>query len=184
MEEENIETTDSLNGEVEEVVETETVESLKAKNQSLYERLKKAEGFERDADGAWVKKTEPEVKTKSEPKAKKSDDLDYGQKAFLVANGIKGEKELSLVKEAMKESGKTLEQVLESKYFQSELESLREIDRTEKATPTGKRSSNNSMDSVEYWMSKPMSEVPKEMRTKVVNARLAKEQGGGVFYNS
>ena len=183
MEEENIETTDSLNGDVEEV-ETETVETLKAKNQSLYERLKKAEGFERDADGAWIKKAEPEPKPKKEPLAKKSDDLDYGQKAFLVANGVKGEKETDLVKEMMKESGKTLEQVLESKYFQSELENLRELDKTEKATPTGRRTSNASMDSVEYWLSKPMSEVPKEMRSKVVNARLAKEQGGGVFYNS
>jgi len=88
------------------------------------------------------------------------------------------------VKEAMGESGKTLEQVLESKYFKTELDNLREINRSEQAVPQGRRTSNNSADNVEYWMSKPMSEVPKEMRAKVVNAKLAKENGGGVFYNS
>jgi len=189
MEEEKIENIDSLNdGGVVNEQETETVETLKAKNQSLYERLKKAEGYERDDDGAWIKKPEPEVKPKTEPKtepkAKKSDDFDYGQKAFLIANGIKGEKEINLVKEAMGESGKTLEQVLESKYFKTELDNLREINRSEQAVPQGRRTSNNSADNVEYWMSKPMSEVPKEMRAKVVNAKLAKENGGGVFYNS
>jgi len=39
-------------------------------------------------------------------------------------------------------------------------------------------------DSVDYWMSKPIEEVPPEMRIKVVNARLAKEKTKGVFYNS
>jgi len=43
MEEEKIENIDSLNdGGVVNEQETETVETLKAKNQSLYERLKKA----------------------------------------------------------------------------------------------------------------------------------------------
>ena len=182
MEEENIETTDSQNGEVEEVIEEETVDSLKAKNQSLYEQLKKAKGFERDEEGHWVK---PEPKTEpKEIKSKKSDDLDYGQKAFLVANGVKGEAETKLVREAMRESGKTLEQVLESKYFQSELENMRELAKTKDATPTGRRTSNASVDSVEYWMSKPIADVPKEMRIKVVNARLEKESGKGAFYNS
>ena len=45
--------------------DSEEIKSLKQKNQSLYEQLKKAKGFERDKDGKWIKKPEkptPEVK--------------------------------------------------------------------------------------------------------------------------
>jgi hypothetical protein len=110
--------------------------------------------------------------------------LDYGQKAFLIANGIKGEAEMKFVQDAMKDSGKTLEQILDSKYFQSELEEMREITKTTEATPSGKRSGNVPTDNVEYWMTKPMEEVPKEMRIKVVNAKLKQSESKGVFYNS
>jgi hypothetical protein len=33
-------------------------------------------------------------------------------------------------------------------------------------------------------MAKPIEEVPKDMRIKVVNARLAKDKAKGKFYNS
>jgi hypothetical protein len=39
-------------------------------------------------------------------------------------------------------------------------------------------------DSVEYWMAKPIEEVPAEMRTKVVNAKISKDKNKGNFYNS
>lgn len=124
-----------------------------------------------------------EAKTTQAP-TKKSNGLDYGQKAFLVANGVKGEAETKLVQDFIKETGKTLEQVLESKYFQAELSDMRELQATAKATPTGKRSGSMATDSVEYWMTKPIEDVPAEMRTKVVNAKIAKEQSAGHFYNS
>ena len=183
MEEETIVDIDTTTDEVEEVEAEETVESLKEKNQALYEQLQKSKGKTRDEDGKWVKKeTKPAIKVES---PSKSNELDYGQKAFLVASGIKGEAETKLVRDAMRESGKSLEQVLESKYFQSELESHRELANTTKASDGLKgRRSNTQTDSVEYWMSKPIAEVPPEMRIKVVNARIAKEKGGGVFYNS
>lgn len=46
------------------------VDTLKQRNQSLYEQLKKAKGFERDENGQWVKKEpkKPEVKEKSTAK--------------------------------------------------------------------------------------------------------------------
>jgi len=113
-----------------------------------------------------------------------SDGLDYGQKAFLIANGIKGEAEIKFAEEVMRETGKTLEQVLGSKFFQAELEERRELAKTAEATPSGKRSGSSTIDSVEYWLTKPIEDVPKEMRTQVVNARLKQEQTKGVFYNS
>lgn len=124
-------------------------------------------------------------KVKEAPvKKNKSDGLDYGQKAFLVANGIKGEDETKLVEQYMSETGKTLEQVLESKFFKSELEEMRELLRTKNATPEGKRPSSVPTDSVDYWMTKPIEEVPQEMRIKVVNKKLEQSQSKGVFYNS
>lgn len=152
-------------------VEEEEVD-WKAKAEELDGRLRRAET-----------KLAKKAEVKPEP-TKQSDGLDYGKKAFLVANGIKGEAETKLVEEVMASTGKTLEQVLESKYFQAELEERREIARTSEATPSGKRSGNTASDSVEYWMSKPIEEVPQEMRIKVVNAKLAQGTSKGVFYNS
>jgi hypothetical protein len=114
----------------------------------------------------------------------KSTTLDYGQKAFLIANGIKGAEETGLVQSIMESSGKSLDEVIESGYFKSELKSLREAKATESAIPKGtKRGSGNGVDSVEYWLAKgtlPSADQP-ELRQKVVNARIKAESNSNVF---
>ena len=144
---------------------TETLEAKKARLTGQLARVNKDLGI-----------TAPEVK-------QKSDGLGYGEKAFLVANGIKGE-ETKLVEDAMKKTGGTLEEVLDNPYFQAQLKETRDLAGTKLATPTGKRSGGVPTDSVEYWMAKPMEEVPQEMRIKVVNAKLAKDKNGITFYNT
>lgn len=129
-------------------------------------------------DGTYRK---PETK-----KATASNDLDYGAKAFLAVQGIKGADEIKLVKEFMSNTGKDLDSVVESKHFKAELEEMRELKKTAEATPTGsKRSGQSARDSVEYWVAKgelpPVSEP--ELRRKVVNARMKKETAKSVFYN-
>lgn len=116
--------------------------------------------------------------------SKKSNDLDYGEKAYLTANGIKGAKEFEFVKAELKASGENLDNLLENDYFKSKLEKFREINKTADAIPKGGRSNSVPTDSVEYWMAKPIEEVPKDMRAKVVNAKLTKDKDKGVFYNS
>lgn len=162
----------------------ESVETLKQKNQSLYEQLKKAKGFTRDEDGKWIKKTEP--KSTREESKQKSNDLDYGEKAFLYAHDlkIKGEKETELVKNFMKETGKKLEQVLDSKYFQAELNEMRELQRTADATIKGKDSKGIKIDSIEYWAGKDFKDVPKEFKAKVIEYKLQNDKSKNVFYNS
>ena len=124
-------------------------------------------------------------KSENKEPAKKSDGLDYGSKAFLTANGIKGSKEFEFVQNELKQSGEELEALLENDYFKSRLEKFRNLNKTEEATPTGKRGNGVPTDSVDYWMSKPISEVPKDMRIKVVNAKIEKEKSSkGTFYNS
>lgn len=115
----------------------------------------------------------------------KSDELDYGQKAFLVANGVKEQDEMKLVTSIMKDTGKTLDDVLQSKYFLSELQEMREAKVTANAVPSGtKRTGQSAQDSVEYWLAKGELPSDRELRTKVVNARYNAEKNKNVFYNS
>ena len=124
------------------------------------------------------------AKKTAEKESSKSDGLDYGQKAFLTSSGIKGAKEFDFVQAEMKASGQDLDSLLENDYFKSKLEKFRALAQTADATPTGKRSSGVATESVEYWATKPIEEVPKDMRIKVVNFKLQKDQNKGVFYNS
>lgn len=130
------------------------------------------------------KKLGLEVQKPEKKASKKSDDLDYGAKAYLTANGIKGSKEFDFVQSELKASGEDLDSLLENDYFKARLEKFRNLNKTAEATPRGQRSSAPSVDSVEYWSTKPIDEVPVEMRAKVVNARLDKEKNKAVFYNS
>lgn len=116
--------------------------------------------------------------------SKKSDDLDYGAKAFLKASGIENT-EFDFVKDELKKSGlKDLESLLDNPYFKAELENRRELVKTKNATIKGKASNQVATDSVEFWLTKPIDEVPREMRYKVIQAKLKKETNTGVFYNS
>lgn len=152
---------------------TESTIDWEAKAKEYEGRLKRAE--------TKLKKSSEKL---AESKPSTSNGLDYGMKALLRSEGIKGEAETKLVQEYMRETGKDIESVLDSKHFKAELEDLRELAKSAAATPAGKGSNNSSIDSVEYWMTKDIADVPKEMRIQVVNARLKQEKSGGVFYNS
>lgn len=155
--------------EVKEEKPAETLEDRRARLQRQLAQTNKKLGIEEEKP---VKKTS------------KSNDLDYGEKAFLTASGIKGSKEFDFVKDELRQSGQDLDALLENDYFKSRLTSFRELNKTSEAIPTGKRSGGVATDSVEYWMAKPIEDVPKDMRPKVVNAKLAKNESKGVFYNS
>ena len=119
--------------------------------------------------------------------SKKSEGFDWGEKAYLTSNGIKGSDEHEFTQKLQKQTGLDLDSLLEDTYFQTKLNEFREQKATTNATPSGtKRSNNSSVDTVEYWIAKgelpPKDQV--EMRRKVVNARLKKEDSKGVFYNS
>lgn len=119
-------------------------------------------------------------------KQTKSEDFDLAQKAFLVASGVKGKDEMALVKDIMSATGKGIDDILESKHFQAELKELRAAKATDEAVVSGsKRSSQSSRDTVEYWLGK--GELPpsdqRELRAKVVNARIKAEKNKNVFAN-
>ena len=114
----------------------------------------------------------------------KSNDFGYDVKAYLKASGITAD-EFDFVKAEMKSAGiKDVDALLENKYFQSKLEEHREVSRTAEATPKGNRSGGVATDSVEYWLSKPIEEVPASKRREVVNAKLDREKNQSKFYNT
>lgn len=127
-----------------------------------------------------------EPKDSPKDKAPKSGELDYGQKAFLVASGVKGPEEIALAVEFMENTGKSLEQVVESKFFNAELKELREGKASADAIPKGsKRTGQSSRDSVDYWLAK--GEMPEntpenqELRRKIVAAKYKAATTGSNF---
>lgn len=116
---------------------------------------------------------------------KKAGELDRMDKAVLRLEKITSEDEISLVQTIMKETGKDLESVLASKYFQAELKELRDLAATKEATPDGtKRSGQSASDTVDYWIAK--GELPKDpaLRTKVVNEKIKRAKSVSQFSDS
>lgn len=191
-ENEVIEKDDEKEVEVDDIVETkdddgndttdwkalalERQESAK-KNQGIAKRYKTKLNKLKEAPEKKPDKKDPPSKSENK------DEFDYGQKAFLIANGIKGSKETEFVEEELKKAGGNLDGLLENEYFKDRLKEFREINKTSEATPKGTRS-GKSTDSIDYWMTKPMEEVPKELRAEVVNAKLEKDKKKTHFYNS
>ncbi len=177
-----IEVIDSLNNENVDEVKTQLAseaDALNKTNSQLYKRAKKAEGFTYNKDTkGWEKKEKKVEPTKTE------NGLDYGQKAFLVANGIKGAEETALVEEFIAESGKELDDAINSQYLQAKLKGLRTAQKNDLATPKGSKRSNTTVrDTTEYWIKKgelPPANNP-ELRRKVVNAKLKKQTSGNKF---
>jgi len=128
------------------------------------------------------KEVKPEVKPEIE--SKPTGEFDYAQKAYLAANGFKDADELKVAQDIIKATGKSLDEVIESKYFLAEINELREQKKTKDAIPSKtNRSGNSSKDNVDYWINK--GELPPkdqwELRTKVVNERIKRENGKNIF---
>jgi len=123
-------------------------------------------------------------KNKLQKEPKKSDDFGLDVKGYLKASGI-ASTEFDFVKAEMKASGETdIDSLLENDYFKAKLEKHRETTKTKDAVPTGKRSGGVATGSVDYWLAKPIEDVPADMRREVVNAKLKQENSQGKFYNS
>lgn len=112
----------------------------------------------------------------------KPGELNDGQLAFLIAKGIEADDEVALIQQVMKDTGKPLKEVVASKYVQAELKEMREAQTTKDATPSAsRRASASSKDNVDYWLTKPFADVPKELRSKVLAAREARERNDDPF---
>jgi len=123
----------------------------------------------------------------NEPKAEKAskeDGLDRMDKAILRMEKITSSEEMELVESIKKETGKDVESILESRYFQAELKAMREDKLSEDAMPSKtKRSSQSGTGTVEYWIAKgemPPASEPK-LRNDYVNAKIQRAKAGSQF---
>jgi hypothetical protein len=114
----------------------------------------------------------------------KPGELDRVDRAVLRTEKITDAKEIELVQSWMKDTGKTVEQILENKHFLNDLKDLRELEASDDATPEGKkRAGGSARNTVEYWIAKgelPPASEP-ELRTKVVNAKMAQKKAVSNF---
>lgn len=129
------------------------------------------------------KKANPPKEPEKPDQSQDKKEFGYAEKAYLRAEGIEA-KHFPFVKEAMEDTGKSIEDILASKYFQAELKERREADATEEAIPEGtKRGGTAARDTVDYWLKK--GELPPydqtELRRKVVNERIKQEGEGSKF---
>jgi hypothetical protein len=136
------------------------------------EQLMKKHGFEDS--------TEPTTKTND----KKSDELGYGELAYLRSFEITDQAEIDLAQQVMQDTGKSLKDVLNNKYFQADLKEMREAAQADAAIPDSKHGKEGSAkDGVDYWIQKgelpPANQV--QLRRDVVNARMKKETDGSKF---
>lgn len=148
--------------------------ALATKYQGIAKRFKTKVEKAKETPAPPVEKKEPA----------KSDELGFAEKAYLNSEGVKGSKAHDLVKKVMKETGKSLEDVISSKFFRAELKEMEEVDAAKNAVPDGKnRSAQSARDSVEYWIGKnelpPRDQV--ELRRQVVNARIKNEKNVNQF---
>lgn len=160
--------------------ESETVEEVEESTEDEEQDVDwKAEALKYKAILARNKEKKADAPKVEEQK----DGFGYDVKAYLKASGIKAD-EFDFVKKELKSFNGDVEELIENDYFQAKLEKQRAIKKTDDATPKGKRTGNVATNSVEYWMGKPLEDVPADMRIKVVNAQIEKDKNRGIFYNS
>lgn len=161
------------------IKERESITDLNEKNRQLFERAKKAEGFQKDDDGNWIKIIEKKP-AKSEKKTTTDGSLDLGAKAYLKANGIT---EYDFVTKQMEDSGiSDVEVLIENGYFKQALQTHRDVKAVEAATPKNGRSASgvDQKSTVEYWAQKgelpPNTPENRQLRVDVVNYKESLEK--------
>lgn len=136
-----------------------------------------------------ISELETKIPKEPEPQNKKesqSENLDYGQLAFYNSKSdsekLELDEDIEYLKDQVKETGKSQTYILGSKWFQSELKARKETRVSKNAVPSGSsRSTTTAKDSADYWLDKPFSDVPAEMKAKVVARRMEKEKSGSDF---
>ena len=195
MEQENNEVIASQNDQTENELEGLDSDALKEKyqklndnfkeisdkNRQLFERAKKAEGFEKDEDGTWVKIIrEKDIKKPEAKKPAKSGELDYGLLAFHNSKSdstrIEHEEDIEFLKNEIEKSGKTQQELLSNKYFLEDIKGRQEERELKSATPSHSSRSGVTKKDLSYWMNRPYAEVPQDMRYKILDAIKEREQ--------
>lgn|SRR3990167_796437 len=172
---------DDLDIEIQDLQEGDDSTDWKAEAQKAKEEAKRYHGMAKRYKNDVKKPKEEPKQTEKHGEPEKKEFFDYGQKAFMRSNDIKSD-EFGFVQNVMEDTGKSLDDVLESKYFQAELKERREEKATKEATPpSSKRSSSSPRDTVEYWIQKGELPPDRDLRQKVVNEKINREKSKSIF---
>lgn len=153
-------------------------QALALKNQGIAKRYKTAAQKAKDSS----KKEE----VKEPPADNKSGELDKGDKALLVAYGIKGADEFALAKSWINRTGDEIDSMVEDDIFQAKLTKLREAKASTDAVPKGnKRGTGTAKGDVDFWVAKgelpPNTAENQQLRRDVVAARLKASSSASNF---
>ena len=95
---------------------------------------------------------------------------DYAKLAYLEQKGVTSDEDIAWAEGQAKDSGKSLRELFQAKWFLAELKERRDEVASKEAIPTSsKRSGNSARNEVDYWIQK--GELPKdnvELARKVV----------------
>jgi hypothetical protein len=172
-----------------EVEETETPEEELTDTTNWEAEAKKERGIRKRLETKLKKANEPKSEApKVEEVKQKSGELDYGQRALLVAYGVKGPEEIALAKSWMQRTGDDIDVMIGDDIFTAKLTALREAKASHEAIPSGtKRAGFAPKDSVDYHLAKyesgamQLDEMPFDMRSKVLTAKMEKEKKANEF---
>ena len=186
---------DSLNEETGEeeilddpVVLKEKVNDLSGKNKQLFERAKKAEGFEKNAEGKWMKIQKPEAKPEAELKPQ-SNEPDYAKIAFLEQRGLTHPDDQKLVQDEAARLKLPLTDILNMGHIKSQLETIKDQREAMAGMPKGrgKAGGGATQQDVDYWIDQKNPDgtfkTPDDpaLAEKVIEARINKEKQGNKF---
>jgi len=178
--------------EVEETKEESTdVEETKEETTDWEAKAKELEGINRRLKTKLDKSKEKPKTEKSKKTKETNEEFGLLEKSYLRSADIVNEDEVELVKKLMDETGKSVDNLIDTKYFKSELEDLRTTKANEKATSgvKGGRGSSKATDTPEHWIAKGVpptkEQVPdRKTRVKIARAMMANASTGGKkFYN-
>jgi len=181
QEEEELELPEVAEGEE----DTTDWKDLALKQQGINKRLKT-----KMAKAKEEKVEEPEEPvTPVKKQDKQSSEFDYGQKTFInqiLKVDITDDKQMEVVNDYLT-NGKSLDDLSANKHFKNDLKDIKDSQKVTNAVPAGnKRSVGTEKSAESYWLNKyesgtPLNEVPSEIRNKVLNAKLAREEQKSMF---
>ena len=172
---------------------TETI----ALSKKEYDELKKAEttigSMKRELKDLRQKADESKNSPNETKETPKNQTEEFGllQRSYLASLGYKDADEVERAKEIQRETGMEWEKLAESKYFQTEMQGLRDAKANAAATDTGAGGAapSGAKTTPAYWMQKgtpPTKEdVPdRKARAAIIRAMTERERsGGGTFYD-
>jgi hypothetical protein len=167
----------------------EVHEKVSSLNRQLYERAKKAEGFEQNEKGEWIKDQRPSKKNEpvGMPKPEENELL---QKTFLRAAQITADDEVNLAFDISKKWNMPIDKLVDDADFKVKLEKLR-IDKANVLAASGKGGgggTGNAKADPQTYISRGEPPTPDEVpdrkeRIKIYDAMSGKGQSKVKFYN-